>query len=71
MKRRCANPNCPTPFYELDAAHRYGDYCSKECAREMTGKPTGNTQVFICRNVGFTSPPKPNRFHGTDRKVQS
>lgn len=69
MKRRCSNCH---ELYEPDAAHRFGDCCSKECAREMTprraysvgwGKP--NTSLTVLGK------PAVNRVHGTDRKVQS
>ena len=69
MKRRCANPNCSTPFYEPDAAHRFGDCCSKACAREMTT----HKHHVVMQTSNFMSDqhrerPTPNRVHGRDNR---
>lgn len=66
MKRRCSNCH---ELYEPDAAHRYGDCCSKECAREMTTHRHHATM----RPSNFMSDqhrerPTPHRVHGTDNR---
>lgn len=70
ITRRCANPVCAHEF-PLDAAHRYGDCCSKECARAMTprrahvvgwGKPSVNIRTLT---------PRYHSKRGTDRKTVS
>ena len=68
MKRRCANPNCARIFTP-DSEHRYGDYCSKECAREMTT----HKHHVVMQPSNFMSDqhrerPTPNRVHGRDNR---
>jgi hypothetical protein len=68
---KCANPNCPVRFH-IGEGLKYTNYCSKECARLCTPRPTKQVSQRGSFGVSVTLTPAITRkADGGTRKAKT